>query len=168
MKSIVFGLTLAAAAALAACGSDSSMGGMGGMPATGGNPAASFAGTWVGSLSEGGGTMMGSRSMGAMMGGPMMGHATWTLSDDGTTVTGSMDMSSFGGSGRMQMTGTKSGDRWNFTMTIPAGMMSDASCSSSAVGTCLVVAGAMTGTYSGTNSCTGAFSGGSLTMVRQP
>lgn len=169
MKTTLVGAALVAVVGLAGCGGGNSMSGMNGMSIAGSSPAAAaFAGRWVGTLSDSGGSMMGSRAMGSMMNGAMMGRATWMLSDDGATVTGYMDMAPFGGSGRMQMTGTRTGDRWNVNMTIPAGMMSETDCSSTAVGTCVVAGGLMTGTYSGTNSCTGAFSGGSLTMTRQP
>jgi hypothetical protein len=156
------GTTVFAVAVLTGCG-----GGM--MAATAPSSAApSFAGNWVGSLSESGGSMMGSRGMGSMMGGSMMGRATWSLSDDGSMVSGSMDLGPFGGTGRMQMTGTKNGDRWDFTMTIPDGMMPEAACHSSAIGTCRVANNVMTGTYTGTNSCAGAFGGGSMTFTHQP
>ncbi len=155
------------AAALTACGSGQPMSGMGTTPVTG-SSAAPFAGTWVGSLSESGGSRMGSRAMGSMMNGTMMGRATWSLSEDGTSVTGFMDLAPLGGTGRMQMTGTANGSSWTATMTIPAGMMGDASaCSSTAVATCQVSGTTMTCSYSGTNSCTGPFNG-TVTMTRQP
>lgn len=151
---------------LSGCGSGQSMSGTG-TPVTG-SSAAPFAGTWMGSLSESGGSMMGSRAMGSMMSGAMMGRATWSLSEDGTSVTGYMDLAPLGGIGRMLMTGTASGNSWTVTMTIPAGMMGDASaCSSTAVGTCQVSGTTMTCTYSGANSCTGPFSG-TVTMTREP
>ena len=152
---------------LGGCSSGQPMSGMGTTPVTG-SSAAPFAGTWMGSLSDSGGSMMGSRSMGSMMSGAMMGRASWSLSEDGASVTGSMDLAPLGGVGRMQMTGTANGNSWTATMTIPAGMMGDASaCSSTAVGTCQVSGTTMTCSYSGTNSCTGPFSG-TVTMTRQP
>jgi hypothetical protein len=152
---------------LTGCGSGQAMSGMGPTPVTG-SGAAPFAGTWVGSLSESSGSMMGSRAMGSMMNGTMMGRATWSLSEDGTTVTGYMDLAPLGGTGRMQMTGAANGDSWTVTMTIPAGMMGDASaCSSIAVGTCQASGTAMTCSYSGTNSCTGPFNG-TVTMTHEP
>jgi hypothetical protein len=163
MRVRVLGLLFIAAGMLAGCG------GTGAPMATGSSPAmASFAGTWVGALSETGGSMMGSRGMGSMMGGPMMGRATWSLSEDGSQVNGYMDLGPFGGTGRMQMTGTVSGDRWDFTMNVPDGMMPETTCHSTASGTCRIANNVMTGTYSGMNSCAGAFGGGTLTLTHQP
>jgi hypothetical protein len=167
MKTLSLAITGLAASVLAGCGGGQPMGGTG-TTAVSGSSAAPFAGTWVGSLSESGGSLMGSRAMGSMMSGTMMGRAAWSLSEEGTSVTGSMDLAPFGGTGRMQMTGTANGSSWTVTMTIPAGMMGDASaCSSTAVGTCQVSGTALTCSYSGTNSCSGPFTG-TVTMGRQP
>jgi len=166
MKKTDLGVAVLVAGMLAGCGGAS---GTGAPLVTGPSASApSFAGVWAGSLSETGGSMMGSRGMGSMMSGSMMGRATWTLSDDGSVVTGYMDLGPFGGTGRMQMTGTKSGDRWNFTMTIPDGMMPENACHSTAIGTCTFVNNVMNGTYSGTNSCAGTFAGGSMMLTHQP
>jgi hypothetical protein len=167
MKTLLPTIAGVAALLLSGCGSGPSMSGTGMTPMAG-SSAAPFAGTWAGSLSESGGSMMGSRAMGSMMNGPMMGRATWSLSEDGTGVTGYMDLAPLGGIGRMQMTGAANGNSWTVTMTIAAGMMGDASaCSSTAVGTCQVSGTTMTCSYSGANSCTGPFSG-TVTMTRVP
>ena len=167
MKTFLSTIAGMAAMLLSGCGSGQPLSGMGTTPVTG-SSAAPFTGTWVGSLSESNGSMMGSRAMGSMMNGAMAGHATWNLSEDGTSVTGYMDLAPLGGTGRMQMTGAANGNSWTVSMTIPAGMMGDASaCSSTAVGTCQVSGTTMTGSYSGANSCAGPFNG-ALTMTREP
>jgi hypothetical protein len=127
-----------------------------------------ISGTWSGSMTEHGGTVMGSSYMGGMMGGMMSGRMAWHLSQDGDRVTGSMDMSGFGGTGSMTMTGTVSGSTANLRMTIPSGGMHESGCQSDAQCT-LQIDGSgarMTGTYSGTNSCSGAFSGGQITLAK--
>jgi hypothetical protein len=167
MRITFVGIASLTVGVLASCGGGQMTNGMGGMTGPG-SGTLSFAGTWMGTLSEAGGSMMGSRGMGSMMGGSMMGRATWMLSDDGTLVTGTMDLGPFGGTGRRTMTGAKSGDGWDFTMTVPDGMMPETTCHSTGSGTCRIANNVMTGTYSGTNSCTGAFGGGSLTLTHQP
>ena len=125
-------------------------------------------GTWSGSMSESGGTVMGSSYMGGMMSGMMSGRMAWHLSQDGDRVTGSMEMSGFGGTGVMTMTGTVSGSTVNLRMSIPSGGMHEPGCQSDAQCT-LQVDGSgtrMTGPYSGTNSCSGPFSGGQITLAK--
>lgn len=125
-------------------------------------------GSWSGSMSETGGTVMGSGYMGGMMGGMMSGRMAWRLSQDGDHVTGSMDLSGFGGTGLMTMTGTVSGSTVTLRMSIPAGGMHEPGCTSDAQCT-LQIDGTdtrMTGPYSGTNSCSGAFSGGQITLAK--
>jgi hypothetical protein len=136
------------------CGSGDSMMGPNAM---------SFGGMWSGSMSESGGTMMGSRTMGGVMGG-MMGGTTpgqmeWQLMQNGSDMTGYMDMAAFRGTGRMTMTGRTSGQTLTFTMTIPSGGMPDAGCGATAMGTAQMSGTAMTGSYSGTNTCSGPFNG---------
>ena len=147
----------------AACGGSSNM-----MSPSPSRPIAT--GTWSGSMSETGGTVMGSSYMGGQMAGMMSGRMAWHLSQDSDRVTGSMDMSGFGGTGLMTMTGTGAGSSLNLSMTIPSGGMHEPGCTSDAQCTLLIDGNGtrMTGTYSGTNSCSGAFSGGQITLAKQP
>lgn len=154
----------------AACGGGSPMNPMApgpmGSAATG--PMSSFAGTWTGSMSEPGGTMMGSGIMGGMMSGMMSGQMTWLMTQNGDGVTGYMDMPGFHGSGRMTISGTASAQTMTFTMTIPAGGMPEPGCAANATGTAQVSGNTMTGSYSGGNTCTGSFSNGRIMLSRRP
>lgn len=139
----------------AACGGDSSM-----------SPSAptvpmSVTGAWAG---------IGSASGGAM-GQADMGTMTWQLTQRGSTVTGTMSFSGSGMQGRMPglFLGTMSGDDMTFAMDMPATSMMSSGCSSRATGTAHVnrTTMAMTGTFSGSNSCVGAFASGPMTMNRR-
>jgi hypothetical protein len=144
-------LAIASAVAVAGCG-----GGMMTSPAKP-TPAATITGTWVGSASDSSGTMMGS--------GTSMGGATWSLSQTGSTFSGTMSM---GGRTTGTMSGTLTGHTGTYTMTMSPGSMMTAGCSATATGT-FDMDDMMTefrGTYSGTNSCTGAFDHGDLAMHR--
>ena len=59
--------------------------------------------------------------------------------------------------------------RMTFTMAMAAGSMMSSGCSSNATGTAHVnrTTMTMTGTYTGSNSCSGAFTGGQMTMTRR-
>ena len=153
------GLALFLAAIVAGCGGSGSSTGP-----TGSGSITGYAGTWVGSMSESGGAMMGSGTMGGMM----TGQATWQMTQTGANVTGSMDMSGFRGTGQMAITGTISGQTMTFTMNIPAGGMPDAGCVAKGNGTAQMNGNTMTGTYSGSNTCSGPFSNGQITLSRKP
>ena len=143
----------------AACGNNSPM-----MPS---GPTGSMAGTWTGSAADS------SISMGAgsMMGQTGMGTMTWPLTQSGSTVTGSMSFSGSGMQGRMpgSFLGTMSGDDMTFAMDMPTSSMMSSGCSSRAAGAAHVnrTTMTMTGTYSGSNSCTGSFTNGQMTMTRR-
>lgn len=140
----------------AACGGNSPM-----APST----PASMIGTWTGSASDstssaGGGSMMGQAGMGTM---------TWQLTQSGSTVTGSMSFSGLQGMMAGSFSGTMVGEDMTFTMDMPAGSMMSSGCTARATGTAhmLVSTGTMTGTYTGSNSCSGAFTNGQMTMTRR-
>jgi hypothetical protein len=106
-----------------------------------------------------------------MMGQTDMGAMTWQLTQNGSTVSGAM---SFAGSGMQGRTpgsfqGTMSGDDMTFTMAMAAGSMMSSGCSSNASGTAHVnrTTMTMTGTYTGSNSCSGAFTSGQMTMNKR-
>src|SRR5512144_51062 len=111
----------------AACGGNSSTAPSGSMAS------ASVAGTWAGTGTDS------SNSMGAgrMMGQTDMGTMTWQLTQDGSTVTGSMSFSGSAMQGRMpgSFLGTMSGDDMTFTMDMPTSSMMSSGCSSRATGT---------------------------------
>ncbi len=143
-----------------ACGGSSPTGPSGSMGS------ASMAGTWAGtgvdsSTSLGAGSMMGQADMGTM---------TWQLTQNGSAVSGPINFSGSGMPGRMpgSFRGAMSGDDMTFTIEMPASSMMSAGCSSRATGTAHLnrATMTMTATYSGSNSCYGAFSGGETTMVR--
>ena len=145
----------------AACGGSTSMAPSGSMAS------ASITGTWAGvgtdsSTSMGAGSMMGQTDMGTM---------TWQLTQNGSAVTGPMSFSGSGMQGRMpgSFVGTMSGDDMTFTMDMPTSSMMSPGCSSRATGTGHVnrTTMTMTGTYSGSNSCSGAFANGQMTMTHR-
>ena len=107
---------------------------------------------------------------GSMMGQTDMGTMTWQLTQNGSTVTGPMSFSGSGMQGRMpgSFLGTMSGDDMTFTMDMPTSSMMSSGCSSTATGTAHVdrTTMTMTGAYSGSNSCSGAFATGQMTMTR--
>lgn len=109
--------------------------------------------------------------VGSMMGQTGMGTMIWQLTQNGSTVTGSMSFSGSGMQGRMpgSLLGTMSGDDMTFTMDMPARSMMSSGCSSRATGTAHVNRSTMTmtGTYSGSHSCSGAFTDGQMTMARR-
>ena len=109
-------------------------------------------------------------SMGPGMGPGMMGSVgsmTWLITQTGNSFTGTVGFGGFHASARMTMTGTFSGDGGTFTITMPNNSMPMGTCSGTAAGTFAIdpVTGQMRGTYSGTNTCMGPFSG-QLTLVR--
>jgi hypothetical protein len=108
---------------------------------------------------------------GSMMGQTDMGAMTWQLTQNGPTLTGPMSFSGSGMQGRMpgSFVGTMSGDEMTFTMDMPTNSMMSSVCSSHATGTAHVNRTTMTitGTYGGSNSCSGAFANGQMTMTRR-
>jgi hypothetical protein len=144
---------------------------MGFAAACGGNsPAApsapvSVSGTWSGTASDSSSSM----GAGSMMGQVGAGTMTWQLAQSGSTVTGSMSFSGMSGQMPGSFSGTMSGQDMTFTMNLPAGSMMSAGCSAQATGTAHLngTTMTMTGTYSGSNSCNGAFSNGQMTMTHR-
>ena len=159
MKRVFAGVVLATFAA--ACGGNASM--------SSSAPTAqmSVAGAWAGIGSDSSSSM----GAGSMMGQADMGTMTWQLTQNGSTVTGPMSFSGSGMQGRMagSLLGTMSGDDMTFTMDMPMGSMMSSGCSSRATGTAHLnrTAMTMTGTYNGSHSCSGAFTGGQMTMNRR-
>jgi hypothetical protein len=144
----------------AACGGNSPTAPSGSMAS------ASVAGTWAGIGSDSSSSM----GAGSMMGQTDMGTMTWQLTQNGSTVTGLISFSGSGMPGRMagSFVGTMSGDDMTFTMDMPTSSMMSPGCSSRATGTAHVnQTMTMTGTYGGSNSCSGTFANGQMTMTRR-
>lgn len=157
MKQVIAVVLLAGFAA--ACGNTSSMG------PTGPTAQTVMTGTWAGSASDS------SSSMGAgnLMGQTGMGTMTWPLTQNGSMVTGSMAFAGMPGQMPGVFSGTMAGDEMAFTMDMPMTSMMSSGCTARATGTARVDSTrmTMTGTYSGSNSCTGAFTNGQMTMTRR-
>ena len=150
-----------------ACGSGTSSPTAPTPPAGGQSGATTLTGTWAGSASDSTGSMMGSG-----MTGSMMGNMTWTIVQTGNTFTGTMQFPGYmGGGGQMAVSGTINGSTATFTMTMPSGSMMAGSvtCTATATGTfdfdALMTQ--MHGSYGGTNSCSGPFNQGQMTMTRR-
>ena len=125
----------------------------------------SMTGTWAGTASDSSGSL----GANSMMGQVGMGTMTWPLTQSGSTVTGSMNFSGMQGRMPGSFSGMMTGDEMTFTMAMAAGSMMAAGCSSTASGTAHMnrTTMTMTGTYGGSNSCTGAFTNGQMTMTRR-
>ena len=104
---------------------------------------------------------------GSMMGQADMRTMTWQLTGNVSVVTGPMSFSGSGIPGRTpaSFVGTMSGDDMTFVMDMPSNSMMSTECSSRATGTARVNRTTMTiaGTYSGSNSCSGAYTSGQMT-----
>jgi hypothetical protein len=98
----------------------------------------------------------------------MMDNMTWQITQTGNTFTGVMQFPGYRAMGVMTVSGTITGKTATFTMTMPSGSMMTATCSAVANGTIdfddLVMQ--MHGTYSGSNTCTGTFHAGQMSMTR--
>ena len=104
-----------------------------------------------------------------LMGQPGMGTMTWSLEQTGSTVTGSVMFAGMQGRMPGAVSGTMSGDEMTFTMDMPMGSMMSSACSTRAAGTARIdrARTTMAGTYSGSNSCSGSFANGQMTMTRR-
>lgn len=133
-----------------------------------GTSGAAVAGTWLGTAADSivpgnTGTAFGI-SMGPGMGPGMMGSVggmTWQITQTGNSFTGTVGFGGFQCAARMTMAGTFTGNGGTFTITMPGNSMPMSTCSGTAMGTFTIdpVNGQMRGTYSGTNTCMGSFSG---------
>ncbi len=125
---------------------------------------ASMSGTWSGTASDSSGSMMG-----AGMSSSMMGSMSWQVTQAGGAFSGQMQFAGYQSRGTMSVSGAMNGTAGTFSMNIPSGSMMSGTCVATAQGTVELNA-AMTemhGTYSGTNSCTGAFDHGVVSLVRR-
>lgn len=158
MKQVMAVILLAALAA--GCGSSTSN-----PVGPSGTTASAMTGAWAGSSldsssSMGGGSMMGQQGLGAM---------TWQLTQAGTAVTGTLGFSGMHGGRPGSFSGIMSGDAMTMTMDLPAESMMSSGCVARATGTAHLNRTTMTitGAYAGSNSCSGAFTDGHMTMTRR-
>jgi hypothetical protein len=172
MRMLYVSTVLAFAVGVTACGGSSSMPAA---PTAANSPigtgTSAATGTWVGTAADSSGTTMGMSmgSMGMGMPGGSMGTMTWQITQTGTTFTGTVSFANYHGNGSMQVSGTMDGKNGTFTMTMPNGTMPMAGCSGQVTGTFdmddkMVK---LTGTYTGSTTCTGPFDHGQMTMSRQ-
>jgi hypothetical protein len=161
----LFGLGLLVALLTSACGGSTSSPVV---PSSGAPPSqASMTGSWSGSSAD----STGPESM------------AWAVTQDGTSVTGTMSFSDTGRSmmGTGSMRGTVNGKTVTFHMDVPnggfSGMMSSCSMGMDGQATMSDDGHTMTGTYSGTmsgmmsggmmnQSCGGAMTNGHFTLTR--
>ena len=98
------------------------------------------------------------------------GHMTWRLSQVEGWFSGSVHLieDSTSALGYGSVTGTVEGTTVAFSITIPAGGFSTpyAHCTATLAGTATLGRTRMTGTFAGLNSCSGAVSDGTFTLVR--
>jgi len=156
-------LTLSAALVAACTGSASMPTGPTMTPS--GSPAAgaTIAGTWVGTSADSSGTMMGTG-----MSQSMMANMTWQLTQSGNTFTGAMQFPGSSDSAIMSVSGTINGNT-AVNMKMEVGGMMMGTCTAVATGT-FDMDELMTqihGSYEGSNSCTGAFTRGQVSMTRR-
>jgi hypothetical protein len=154
MRSAVLAILVAAFATVACAGGTTSPT----SPST-----QTMSGSWVGSTSDSSGSMMG-----AGLSSAQMTNAQWRLTQNGASFSGTMQFPGYMMGGTMTVTGTISGHTGTFTMTMPTGSIMMAGCAAIASGTFDMddMRTQMHGTYSGTNSCTGAFDHGQMSMHR--
>ena len=92
------------------------------------------------------------------------------LTQSGTSVSGTVTITdtSTGLTARGTVSGTVSGASIHFTITIPAGgFETQPSCTGSATADAQVSGTSMAGTYTGSNSCTGAIGSGQITLNKR-
>ena len=149
---IIAGAWLLAFLSTGACSSGSESSAPGAPSTT--PPAVNIAGQWRGIASDSSGP----------------GSITLQLTQSGNNLSGTVTMAVTGTSitGRGTVTGTLTGSTLRFTIAIPAGGI-DApygSCTVSVSGDGRATATAITASYSGTNSCSGAVTGGDMNLSK--
>jgi hypothetical protein len=124
-------------------------------PAPTGSSVVNLTGNWGGSVSDSSGP----------------GQMSWQLTQTDTSFSGTMTMTdaSTGVTGQGSVSGTVSGGSFHFSISVRAGGFSSpyASCTADASGDGQAASATITGTYSGSNSCSGAIASGQLTMQKQ-
>ena len=94
----------------------------------------------------------------------------WQLEHSGAAVSGSLTMTdtTAGNVGQGTVTGTVSGSSLAFTLRIPVGGFGGTwtSCSAEVTGNAQFTSSSITGTYTGSNSCSGVITSGQLTLSK--
>lgn len=116
---------------------------------------ASLTGTWSGAASDSSGP----------------GQMSWQLTQAGTSFSGTATLtdSGTGLGGRGSVSGTVSNTSIHFSIGVPAGGFDSpyASCTAEISGDGQISAASITGTFAGSNSCTGVITSGQLTLNKQ-
>ena len=124
-------------------------------PSSTGSSSVNLTGTWSGSASDSSGP----------------GQMSWQLSQTDTSFSGTLTMTDTvaGVTGRGSVSGTVSGSSIRFSINVPAGGFASpyAACTASVSGEGQASLSTVTGTYSGSNSCSGAITSGQLTLSKQ-
>jgi len=125
----------------------------------------SVSGTWVGNASDSSSSL----GPGSMMGQAGVGTMTWQLTQTGSTVKGSLNFSGMPGRMPGSLSGTMDDDDMEFTVDMPMSSMMSSGCAAHATGTAHFDGTTMmfTGTYTGSNTCYGAFTDGQFTMAQR-
>ena len=146
LKRLALGAGLFALAAAGACTKAESS------PAAPAATGVNVAGAWRGTASDSSGP----------------GSITLQVTQSGTDLTGSVNMSVTTVTGRGTLTGTVTGTGIRLTIAIPAGGFDApfASCTASVSGSGQASASSITLTYTGTNSCSGPITKGELTLSK--
>jgi hypothetical protein len=99
------------------------------------------------------------------------GQMSWQLTQAGTSFSGTATLtdSGTGLSGRGSVSGTVSNTSIHFSLGVPAGGFDSpyASCTAEVSGDGQISTASITGTFAGSNSCTGAITSGQLTLSKQ-
>lgn len=128
-------------------------------------PSQSVAGTWRGTASD----SSTQNEVGRVMGQSDLGAMTWVIEQDGTRVSATVRFSGIkAGSVPGTASGRIEGDDISFTLDMPAGSMAGV-CLATASGTLHVDRTTMTmsGTYSGSNTCSVPFDNGRMSLTKQ-
>lgn len=130
-------------------------------PPSGGTPAppatdpVNLTATWSGTASDSSGP----------------GQVTWQITQSGTSFSGTLVMTdaATGYGGRGAVSGTMTGSSIRFSMSVPAGGFDGphGACTANVSGDGQATSSSITGTYSGSNSCSGTIASGQLTLNKQ-
>lgn len=119
------------------------------------SPAVDLTGAWAGSASDSSGP----------------GQMSWQLTQTDTSFSGTMTMTDAGTGvmGQGSVSGTVSGASIHFSIRVAAGGFPSPyeSCTADVTGDGQASSSTITGTYSGSNSCSGAIASGQLTLNKQ-
>lgn len=121
-------------------------------------------GVWVGSAADSTGAVMGAGPTGSSA-----NAVTWRVTQTGDAFTGTIEFAGYPARTPMTVSGTIARTTATFTMSMPRGAIAPVTCSAVAHGVFEMDdrLTRMRGTYSGSNSCLGAFDRGNVSLVRR-